>query len=115
MIFDRIVKTVIDPVLSKVKAFKTLIQLYDNKGIEYIVNKIIEVIRNVPLILKNLIQKAVDAVMKVVEYGGTPWIDQIKKIATKIRYFVEDVKEDITNFYSVIILNFKLLRRFKTF
>lgn len=114
MIFDRIVKTVIDPVLSKVKAFKTLIQLYDNKGIEYIVNKIIEVIRNVPLILKNLIQKAVDAVMKVVEYGGTPWIDQIKKIATKIRYFVEDVKEDITNFYSVIILNFKLLR-FKTF
>lgn len=114
MIFDRIVKMVIDPVLSKVKAFKTLIQLYDNKGIEYIVNKIIEVIRNVPLILKNLIQKAVDAVMKVVEYGGTPWIDQIKKIATKIRYFVEDVKEDITNFYSVIILNFKLLR-FKTF
>lgn len=114
MIFDRIVKTVIDPVLSKVKAFKTLIQSYDNKGIEYIVNKIIEVIRNVPLILKNLIQKAVDAVMKVVEYGGTPWIDQIKKIATKIRYFVEDVKEDITNFYSVIILNFKLLR-FKTF
>lgn len=103
MIFDRIVKMVIDPVLSKVKAFKTLIQLYDNKGIEYIVNKIIEVIRNVPLILKNLIQKAVDAVMKVVEYGGTPWIDQIKKIATKIRYFVEDVKEDITNFYSVII------------
>lgn len=114
MIFDRIVKTVIDPVLSKVKAFKTLIQSYDNKGIEYIVNKIIEVIRNVPLILKNLIQKAVDAVMKVVEYGGTPWINQIKKIATKIRYFVEDVKEDITNFYSVIILNFKLLR-FKTF
>lgn len=114
MIFDRIVKTVIDPVLSKVKAFKTLIQSYDNKGIEYIVNKIIEVIRNVPLILKNLIQKAVDAVMKVVEYGGAPWIDQIKKIVTKIRYFVEDVKEDITNFYSVIILNFKLLR-FKTF
>lgn len=114
MIFDRIVKTVIDPVLSKVKAFKTLIQSYDNKGIEYIVNKIIEVIRNVPLILKNLIQKAVDAVMKVVEYGGTPWIDQIKKIVTKIRYFVEDVKEDITNFYSVIILNLKLLR-FKTF
>lgn len=114
MIFDRIVKTVIDPVLSKVKAFKTLIQSYDNKGIEYIVNKIIEVIRNVPLILKNLIQKAVDAVMKVVEYGGTPWIDQIKKIVTKIRYFVEDVKEDITNFYSVIILNFKLLK-FKTF
>lgn len=52
--------------------------------------------------------------MEVVEYGGTPWINQIKKIATKIRYFVEDVKEDITNFYSVIILNFKLLR-FKTF
>lgn len=52
--------------------------------------------------------------MKVFEYGGTPWIDQIKKIVTKIRYFVEDVKEDITNFYSVIILNFKSLR-FKTF
>lgn len=41
--------------------------------------------------------------MEVVEYGGTPWINQIKKIATKIRYFVEDVKEDITNFYSTIV------------
>lgn len=101
LIFDRIVNTIIDPVLSEVKAFKTLIQSYDNQGIEYIVNKIIEVVRNVPLILENLIHKAVDAVMKVVEYGGIPWIDQIKKIVTKIRYFVEDIKEDITNFYSV--------------
>lgn len=82
------------------QAFKTLIQVFD-KGIEYIVNKIIEVVKNFPLILESIVQKAVDAVMKVIEYGGVPWIDQIKKIIIKARYFVEDIKEDITNFYSV--------------
>lgn len=39
--------------------------------------------------------------MKVIEYGGVFWIDQIKKIIIKVRYFVEDIKEDIINFYSV--------------
>lgn len=100
MIFDRIVKTIVDPVVKVVQAFKTLIQVFD-KGIEYIVNKIIEVVKNFPLILESIVQKAVDAVMKVIEYGGVPWIDQIKKIIIKARYFVEDIKEDITNFYSV--------------
>ncbi|XP_062572081.1 uncharacterized protein LOC134234050 [Saccostrea cucullata] len=100
-IFDRIVKTVVDPVKDAIKAFKDIIQLFD-KGVDYIVNKIIELVKNFPLILENIIQNVIKAVMKVIEYGGVPWIDQIKKIIIKARYFVEDVKEDLTEFYSTI-------------
>ncbi|XP_062614230.1 uncharacterized protein LOC134275967, partial [Saccostrea cucullata] len=100
-IFDRIVKTVVDPIKSTVKAFKDIIQVFDN-GIQYIVNKIIKLVKNFPLILESIIQNVIKAVMKVIEYGGVPWIDQIKKIIIKARYFVEDVKEDLTEFYSTM-------------
>ncbi|XP_061168901.1 uncharacterized protein LOC133178169 [Saccostrea echinata] len=100
-IFDRIVKKVVVPIKNAVKAFKDIIQLFDN-GVEYIVNKIIELVKNFPLILEGIIQNVIKAVMKVIEYGGVPWIDQIKKIIIKARYFVEDVKEDLTEFYSTI-------------
>jgi phage-related protein len=100
MIFDRIVKTVVDPIKNAIQAFKNIVQLFD-KGIEYIVNKIIELVKNFPLILEDIINNVIKAVLKVIDYGGVPWIDQIKKIIIKARYFVEDVKEDITEFYNV--------------
>lgn len=100
LIFDHIMETIIDPVVDVVQAFKTLIQLFDN-GIEYIINKIIEVVKNFPLILEDVVQKLIDGVLAVIDFGGSPWIEQIKKIIIKARYFVEDIKEDITNFYSV--------------
>lgn len=100
LIFDNIMETSIDPVVDKVQAFKTLIQLVDN-GIEHIINKIIEVIKNYPLILEDIVKKVINVVLKVIDFGGSPWIEQIKKIIIKARYFVEEIKEDITNFYSV--------------
>ena len=100
MIFDRIVKTVVDPIAKVVKAFKTIIQLFD-EGIEKIVNRIIDLVKNFPLILEGIVNNVIEAVKKVIEFGGIPWIEQIKKIIIKARYFVEDIKEDITNFYSV--------------
>lgn len=100
MIFDRLVENVVDPIKDAIQAFKDIIQLFD-KGIDFIVNKVIELVKNFPLILEDIVNNIIKAVLKVIDYGGVPWIDQIKKIIIKARYFVEEVKEDITEFYSV--------------
>lgn len=99
-IFDKITKTIVDPAVDVINAFNGIISLFDN-GIEYIVNKLIELVKNFPLTLEGIVNKVIKAVMKVIEFGGIPWIDQIKKIIIKARFFVEDIIEDITDFYKV--------------
>lgn len=94
--------TIVDPVTKVVRAFEAIIYTFDN-GIEYIVNKIIELVKTFPLILENIVKKVLEAVLKVIEYGGIPWIDQIKKIIIKSRYFVEEIIEDVTDFYNVSV------------
>ena len=101
-IFDKIMATIVDPVTKVVRAFEATIYTFDN-GIEYIVNKIIELVKTFPLILENIVKKVLEAVLKVIEYGGIPWIDQIKKIIIKSRYFVEEIIEDVTDFYNVSV------------
>lgn len=99
-IFDKITKTIVDPAVDVINAFNGIISLFDN-GIEYIVNKLIELVKNFPLTLEGIVNKVIKAVMKVIEFGGIPWIDQIKKIIIKARFFVEDIIGDITDFYKV--------------
>lgn len=99
-IFDKITKTIVDPAVDVINAFNGIISLFDN-GIEYIVNKLIELVKNFPLTLEGIVNKVIKAVMKVIEFGGIPWIDQIKTIIIKARFFVEDIIEDITDFYKV--------------
>ncbi|XP_061168902.1 uncharacterized protein LOC133178171 [Saccostrea echinata] len=100
-IFDRIIKTVMNPIITVVQQFKNIIQSFDG-GIEIIVNNIIGVMKSFPILLENIVDKIIKAVMKVAEYGGACWIYHIKKIIIKARYFVEDVQEDLTDFYSTI-------------
>lgn len=105
-IFDKITKTIVDPAVDVINEFNGIISLFDN-GIEYIVNKLIELVKNFPLILEGIVNKVIKAVMKVIEFGGIPWIDQIKKIIIKARFFVEDIIEDITDFYKVSLFFFR--------
>ncbi|XP_061188852.1 uncharacterized protein LOC133197029 [Saccostrea echinata] len=102
LIFDKIVKSIVEPVKDVIKKFENIVNHMLDKGIEYIVNKIIELVKKLPLILKTIIKNVIKAVMKVIEYGGVPWIDQIKKIITKTRLFIEEIKEDVTQFYNTI-------------
>ncbi|XP_062588035.1 uncharacterized protein LOC134249704 [Saccostrea cucullata] len=102
LVFDKIIKSVVDPVKTVIKNFESIVNRMQGNGIQYIVNKIIELVKKLPIILKTIIKNAIKAILKVIEYGGVPWIDQIKKIITKTRLFIEEIKEDVTQFYNTI-------------
>ncbi|KAK3094096.1 hypothetical protein FSP39_024081 [Pinctada imbricata] len=100
-IFDKVYDAIVRPIETAISAFKAIIELFKG-GLQNIINEIVTLLRNLPVILNTLVEDLAEAVLKALKYKAYPWINQIQKIVLKARFFIEDIKADVLGFYNTI-------------
>ncbi|XP_069134802.1 uncharacterized protein [Argopecten irradians] len=102
-IFDTIMKNTIDPIKKAVNDFKTMVQTFRDGGIQKLFNSLVSAVKNLPQVIKAAADKFVALMKKVADFGGLPWLDDIKRIVVRVKTFIEDVRDDIMGFYNTIV------------
>ncbi|XP_069134862.1 uncharacterized protein [Argopecten irradians] len=102
-IFDTIMKNTVDPIKKAVHDFKTMVQTFRDGGIQKMFNSLVSAVKNLPQVIKAAADKFVALMKKVADFGGLPWLDDIKRVVVRVKTFIEDVRDDIMGFYNTVV------------
>ncbi|XP_069118473.1 uncharacterized protein [Argopecten irradians] len=102
-LFDKVSVSVINPVVNAVNAFINILNFLKDGGIQKVFDTIIHLLQHIPTMLRQVTLRFIDHIKTLYKYGGVPWIDQLKRVVTKVRNFITDVQEDIMTFYQKTI------------
>lgn len=103
-IYDKIVAKIITPIINAVKAFKDIVIFFkDGRGLQKIINTIVQTVKNLPVILGDVAKRLQEFVKEIFSIAGSTILEEIKVIVSHVRGFVDGVKQDILKFYNDIV------------
>ncbi|XP_060074374.1 uncharacterized protein LOC132554093 [Ylistrum balloti] len=102
-IFDTIMKNTVDPIKKAVNNFKHMVQTFRDGGIQKMFNSLVLAVKNLPQVIKSAADKFVALMRKVADFGGLPWLDDMKRLVVRVKTFIEDVRDDIMGFYNTVV------------
>ncbi|XP_033747032.1 uncharacterized protein LOC117332256 [Pecten maximus] len=102
-IFDTIMKNTVDPIKRAVNNFKQMVQTFRDGGIQKLFSSLVTAVKNLPKVIKAAADKFVALMRKVADFGGLPWLDDIKRLVVRVKTFIEDVRDDIMGFYNTVV------------
>ncbi|CAC5398107.1 unnamed protein product [Mytilus coruscus] len=101
-VFDRLYDMIIDPIVEAVKTILELIEMVKEMTFVQLVKEIIQIFKNLPDIIHDIVESVVTAYNKLIDYDGYPLIDRFKKVVNRVKTFINDIKSDVLGFYHSI-------------
>ncbi|WAR20843.1 hypothetical protein MAR_014817 [Mya arenaria] len=103
-IFDKIVKTIVDPITDAISNFrKTITNFKDGNSLKQTVNSLVDIVKHLPTKLGDVATRMKEFVKDLFSISGNAVIDEIKAIVKEVRDFIDGISQDALKFYNDVV------------